>query len=488
MIKGFRHGLFIALLSMAVASCGGGEGGKGGASAGGNGPAVPSAPQNLSVSTGPGIQRTTVSWDPVSGAASYNLYWSNSPLVSKATGTKLTNVTSPFTHSGLNAGAYYYVVAAVDANGESAESSPVSAPVHLVSFVTSTMGNANLSSWPDAVSAGSVTGLAAGDAVCQARALASGLTGTFKAWLSSSTTDAYCHVQELSGKKSSKCGQVTLPATAGPWVRTDGAPFAPTIDTMTSSPFITYTPLVYDESGTLFPDAYQQVATNSLADGSGLFSGPFNACSDWTDGSTVMAATGGYVYMTMNYSVSGFGLSCDQTHPLLCVQAGAGVPLSILPASGKKVFVTSTTYDGNLGGLSGADAKCQAQAEIAGLAHSANFKAWLSDGSTDAISRLTGTGPWVRLDGIKVADNKTDLTNGAIFTSISMDELGNYVSTMVWTGTNAVGTKEANTCNSWADNSATQGSLGDTSGAYPYWTARSNASCASTWPLYCFED
>ena len=415
--------------------------------------------------------------------------WKTSPGVSKATGTQLTSVTSPFTHATLSAGTYYYVVTAVDPNGESAESSPASAPVHLVSFVTSTMGNANLSTWPDAISAGSVTGLAAGDAVCQARAQTAGLTGTFKAWLSSSTTDAYCHIQNLSGKKSANCGQATLPVAAGPWVRTDGAPFAPTIDT---TPFNTYMPLIYDETGTLFPDAYQQVATASLMNGAGLFVGPFNACNDWTDSSNVMAVTGGYVYMTTPYSVSEYALYCDQTFPLICVQtgAGAGVPLSIVSASGKKVFVTSTTYDGNMGGLSGADAKCQARAAAGGLANAANFKAWLSDGTTDAVSRVTGTGPWGRTDGIKVADSKADLTDGFLFTSISRDEFGNYVTALVWTGSNELGTKQVNVCNDWTDNSGLgpQEATGHSNGANAFWSSWSNSACANTYPLYCFEE
>src|SRR5215212_6677746 len=48
---------------------------------------------------------------------------------------------------------------------------------------------------------------------------------------------------------------------------------------------------------------------------------------------------------------------------------GAGGPCS--------VFLSSITYDGNLGGLSGADAKCQGLAAVAGLP--GIYKAWLSD-------------------------------------------------------------------------------------------------------------
>jgi len=40
----------------------------------------------------------------------------------------------------------------------------------------------------------------------------------------------------------------------------------------------------------------------------------------------------------------------------------------------KRIFVTSTTYDGNLGGLAGADAKCAARGAAAGLSGSAGSR------------------------------------------------------------------------------------------------------------------
>jgi hypothetical protein len=92
-------------------------------------------------------------------------------------------------------------------------------------FVTSVSGTGNLHSWPDA---GGQSGVAAGDAICQARAAAGGLSnpGLYVAWLSDGTTDAYCHLHNLTGTKAANCGQGTLPAAAGPWLRTDGKPWA----------------------------------------------------------------------------------------------------------------------------------------------------------------------------------------------------------------------------------------------------------------------
>jgi len=64
----------------------------------------------------------SVSWNPVLGASSFNLYWSNRTGVTKATGTKIAGVTSPFVHTGLTGIPYFYVVTAQNGFGESLES------------------------------------------------------------------------------------------------------------------------------------------------------------------------------------------------------------------------------------------------------------------------------------------------------------------------------------------------------------------------------
>ncbi len=75
------------------------------------------------------------------------------------------------------------------------------------------------------------------------------------------------------------------------------------------------------------------------------------------------------------------------------------------------IFVTSSTHNGNLGGLSGADGICQTQATDAGL--SGTYKAWLSDSSTSAASRLTHSSvPYITPDGAVVANDWSDFTDG----------------------------------------------------------------------------
>ena len=85
----------------------------------------PSAPSNLSTTSG--NTQAIISWSPVAGATSYNIYWSTTSGVTKIIGTKITGATSPYSHTGLTNGTpYYYVVTAVNSSGESMESAQVS--------------------------------------------------------------------------------------------------------------------------------------------------------------------------------------------------------------------------------------------------------------------------------------------------------------------------------------------------------------------------
>jgi hypothetical protein len=87
---------------------------------------VPAAPTGVTA-TG-GVNQVSVSWTAVSGATSYNLYWSKKSGVTTATGTKITGATSPYVQTGLtDSTAYYYIVTAVNSSGESASSAQVTA-------------------------------------------------------------------------------------------------------------------------------------------------------------------------------------------------------------------------------------------------------------------------------------------------------------------------------------------------------------------------
>jgi hypothetical protein len=154
-----------------------------------------------------------------------------------------------------------------------------------------------------------------------------------------------------------------------------------------------------------------------------------------------------------------------------------------------RVFATSTTHNGNLGGLAGADAICQARANAASLG--GTWKAWLSDATTSAASRHTqSTAPYQLVGGGVVANNWTDLTNGGIGGPIQRDENGTVLAAgEVWTGTTTSGGSDPATCNNWTSSAAAQfGEYGrnNTSGAG--WTAATGTrACNGAKRLYCFE-
>lgn len=90
------------------------------------GPSAPAAPGGVSATAG--NTQNTITWSASSGATSYNLYWSTTTGVTTSNGTQITGVTSPYTHTSLTNGtAYYYIVTAVNATGESVASSQVTA-------------------------------------------------------------------------------------------------------------------------------------------------------------------------------------------------------------------------------------------------------------------------------------------------------------------------------------------------------------------------
>jgi fibronectin type 3 domain-containing protein len=71
--------------------------------------------------------QTTLAWDNVPNAVSYNIYWGESPGVTKRSGKKIANATNPYTLKGLKRGkTYYFVVTAVNNSGESKESEKLS--------------------------------------------------------------------------------------------------------------------------------------------------------------------------------------------------------------------------------------------------------------------------------------------------------------------------------------------------------------------------
>jgi len=152
----------------------------------------------------------------------------------------------------------------------------------------------------------------------------------------------------------------------------------------------------------------------------------------------------------------------------------------------KRAFVTSTATQGNMGGLAGADARCQALANAANLP--GVYKAWLSDSQASPLTRFThSTLPYIRVDGSQIAADWASLIGSSHSGGISSDEFGTYLSTIsIWTGTNDNGSA-ASTCNNWTSNDSM---LNGTFGGSTYSSAWSNTGthpCDFGTNMYCFE-
>lgn len=86
-------------------------------------------------------------------------------------------------------------------------------------------------------------------------------------------------------------------------------------------------------------------------------------------------------------------LGCATSDTVVLVQGGDAGANGASAHNDLVVFTTKETFRGDLGGVSGADEKCNTYAKASGL--KGTFRAWLSDLRTDAISRVPdGAGPW----------------------------------------------------------------------------------------------
>jgi hypothetical protein len=370
-----------------------------------------------------------------------------------------------------------------------------------IAFATSVSGSTDLGSWPDA---NGQTGLAAGDAICQARAEAAGLdhAASFVAWLSSEDDDAYCRLHGLSGKKADNCGQTELPEAAGPWLRTDGYPFAEDIGNLLLPELKVYTPLWFDEFGNVIDDSPPWLFTGTNANGELDTSGTSpTTCGNWAETGAAGDLTVGRTGSTGTGWTTAQVLNCSMSARLVCLERLPGPALQPFAEPGQLVFATSVTGSGELStwpqaepgstGLAAGDSICQNLAADAGLVEPASFKAWLSDDSTDAIDRLESDGPWVRIDGILVAADKATLASGGLFSAIAVTELGAYLhSDSVWTGTTNDGTASVNHCNAWTGAEPfDSGAFGQAQSAIELWSLwRNNGACEASRRLYCISD
>lgn len=158
------------------------------------------------------------------------------------------------------------------------------------------------------------------------------------------------------------------------------------------------------------------------------------------------------------------------------------------------VFVSSSLYTGNLGGLTGADAKCQALADVAGLP--GTYLAWLSEASASPSTRfIRATVPYTLVSGTKVANGWSGLTGSTLIHSIDVTEFGVNSGSDdigVWTNTRSDGLPKSVTgagrCTEWTSAAVAQlGYVGMTTSTSSSWTDSAPVQCSALFRIFCFQ-
>ena len=171
------------------------------------------------------------------------------------------------------------------------------------------------------------------------------------------------------------------------------------------------------------------------------------------------------------------------------------------------VFLSSTAYKGGeIGGVEGAHIKCQNLAKQAKYDNAAKFMAWISDAQHSPFQDFTKTAglPYVRPDGVRVADDWDDLVLNGPIEGIIVTETGKVIfDKWVWTGTAPSGKvlDPAAHCQSWTSSAPAEKSRVGSSGVdkvkFPQawvqwvderqWTNLVSRPCFEALPLYCVE-
>jgi hypothetical protein len=152
-----------------------------------------------------------------------------------------------------------------------------------------------------------------------------------------------------------------------------------------------------------------------------------------------------------------------------------------------RIFRTATVQNANLGGVAGADEICATQALAAGL--EGEFKAWLSTIASPVADRVTqASGPYVLVNGARIADDWDDLVDGSILVPINLDASGVMRAGEVWTGTLADGDAYPDDdCAAFTRGTSGVALCGATSSTTDTWTENITPACSTQLGLYCIQ-
>jgi hypothetical protein len=333
-------------------------------------------------------------------------------------------------------------------------------PVFNKVFVTSSTFNGDLG------------GQSGADAECASLASGAGLSGTFKAWLSTSTLNA----------------KDKLGAARG-FIRTDGQPFADQVSDIIAGKILH--PIDLDENGAGI--GTEDVWTGTLKAGTAAAL----TCSNWTSNSNSVQGEEGVVFdgPLLWTDIGGGGTFCNNALPLYCFDTSHVTPLTVTKTPGRIAFVSKGSLN-NTSGIAGADSICGTEGAAASLP--GTFQALLSTSATPAAMRSgfnfsIGSEPYVRPDGIEIAEAPTMATGATLDSGIWQNADGTYKASAgaAWTGssTPSASTTTAHTCDDWTSNSSSLlGFFADDSATVAWFGDGAQNPCDFSHQVYCLEE
>lgn len=342
-----------------------------------------------------------------------------------------------------------------------------------------------------------IAGVGQADRICNTLADAAGLTGYYKAWLSS-TGDA---------DPADRFDQ-----SADPYVTAGGIKvaddWADLVNCSGASGGCLDNSIIYDENGDPIPGLdhiWTHVADNGSNDSSS------NDCDDWFAGTGGFSSKYGYAgFLESEWTNSGNTDTCDTANRFYCFQQDDPAAPG---GSDKTVFITSVTFNGDLqaaataltlgptDGYDAANKLCQHYADNASPALTGTYRAWIGvNGSDDpGDDFVQSANPYRMVDNVKVADSWADLTDcgassgGCLDAAILVDENGNVVDGQerVWTHVddNGSNNSSSNDCSDFTNGTAGfSGRYGLAGAIRDLWTETGlDEACNELNRLYCFE-
>jgi hypothetical protein len=302
--------------------------------------------------------------------------------------------------------------------------------------------------------------LANADAICQARATAANLPGTYVAWLSTTAAAAKDRLGSARG-----------------WVRVDGKPFADTVADIVASR-IQYPIRVNELGGEYNKPKDAEALTLTAPDGTAAAGA---TCADLTS-TSASGEMGVPVGSGLEWTGLGPSLCASVSYHLYCF--GIDRTTALPPNTGprRNAFASSAPWSVG-GGLASADALCTSEASAAGLPGS--YLALLATSTASAASRFAAGVPWARVDGTIVT---TEFE--APQTPIDRTANGTLIpQTYVWVGASDFVSAGVHTCSDWTNPAnVLDATSGNAAWAGPMAISASTDYCSSTTRyLYCLE-